>query len=178
MTDKIIITGCTCAGKTTLGEKIANRLSLAQIDLDEYYFLPNWREKSRDVFLEDVDNALRGKEGWVVSGNYNTLLKDTIWQQADTIIWLNYSLGVVLHRYFFRTYRRVVLKESCCGGNYETLERTFSKDSLFLWIFKSYWRRKERMKNWKAGFFADKKWVVLSNLKETSQYLEQLQACK
>ena len=176
MGKRIIITGCTCSGKTTLGKKIANMLSLHQIDLDDYHFLPNWVEKSKDVFLNDVNNAIHGKNGWVVSGNYNTLIKDTVWKEANLIIWLDYPLGLIIHRYFLRTFRRIFLKEPCCGENYETLERTFSKDSLFLWIFKSYWRRKERMKNWKQGIFADKKWVILSNLNETSLFISQLRS--
>ena len=176
MNEKIIITGCTCSGKTTLGKKIANRLSLHQIDLDDYHFLPNWVEKDKSTFLKDINVAIDGKDSWVVAGNYNTLVKDTIWKQANTIIWLDYPLGLVLHRYFIRTFRRVFYKEPCCGGNYETLSRTFSKDSLFLWIFKSYWYRKKRMKEWKEGLFASKNWIVLSNLKDTSQYLMQLRA--
>lgn len=176
MNDKIIITGCTCSGKTTLGKKIADVLSLPQVDLDEYHFLPNWVEKSKTKFLKDVNAAIEGKEGWVISGNYNTLVKDTVWKEANTIIWLDYPLGLIIHRYFLRTFRRVVLKEQCCGGNYETLGRTFSKESLFLWIFKSYWYRKKRMKEWKEGLFVSKKWIVLSNLKDTSEYLSHLQS--
>ena len=174
MNERIIITGCTCAGKTTLGRKLSQKLSLPQIDLDEYHFLPNWKEKDKGQFLKDVNTALEGKEGWIVSGNYNTIVKDTVWKQSNKIIWLDYPLGLVLHRYFLRTFRRVVFKEPCCAGNYETLGRTFSKDSLFLWIFKSYWRRRRRMNDWRKGPFADKQWIVLDNPRDASLLLNTL----
>jgi shikimate kinase len=41
MNRKIIITGTTCTGKTTLGKKLAKVYSIKQIDLDDFHFLPN-----------------------------------------------------------------------------------------------------------------------------------------
>jgi len=170
----MIITGTTCTGKTTLGKKLAHHFSTIQIDLDEYHFLPNWVEKEKSRFVKDVLSAIDKKEDWIVTGSYQTIFKDTLWQDATTIIWLDYSLHVILRRYFVRTYRRVVLKEKCCGENYETLSRTFSKDSLFIWIFKSYWRRKERMKQWMKNEFSEKKWIVFKRPKEATKFLAQL----
>ena len=174
MTGKTIITGTTCTGKTTLGKKLADKFSIVQVDLDEYHFLPNWVEKEKSQFKKDVFSALEKHENWIVSGNYNSIFKDTLFRQADRIIWLDYNLGVILRRYCVRTFRRVVYKEKCCGDNYETLGRTFSSDSLFLWIFKSYWRRKQRMKQWKANDFSDKEWIVFQNPRQTRRFLTEL----
>lgn len=174
MTNKIIITGTTCTGKTTLGRKISNKLSLFQVDLDEYHYLPNWVEKENSVFINDVLNAIDNKEGWVVSGSYQSILKDTVWRRTETIVWLDYPLYVILGRYFKRTFRRVVYKEKCCGENYETLGRTFSKNSLFLWIFKSYWAKKRRLDKWMNDDFSDKEWIVLSHPRKATKFLAQL----
>jgi adenylate kinase family enzyme len=174
MERKIIVTGVTCTGKTTLGRKISEQLSIFQVDLDEYHFLPNWIEKEKPVFVKDVLNALSGRKSWVVSGSYQSLLKDTVWKQVDTIVLLDYPLHVILRRYFVRTFRRVFLKEKCCGENYETLRRTFSKNSLFLWIFKSYWAKKERMKQWMQHDFSEKEWIVLEHPNQVTKFLAQL----
>ncbi len=163
MKRKIIITGTTCTGKTTLGRKLSRDLSILHVDLDDLYFLPNLIEKEKEQFVKDVTSEVEGKEEWIVTGSYQTVLKDTLWQEASVIIWLDYSLNLIVRRYFIRTFKRVVFREKCCGENYETLKRTFSKNSLFLWIFKSYWRRKDRMINWKSGEFAHKEWIVLRN---------------
>jgi adenylate kinase family enzyme len=174
MNQKIIITGATCSGKTTLGKKLSDQLAMIQVDLDAYHFLPNWVEKEKSVFVNDVLNAIEGKERWIVTGSYQSILKDTVWQQADTIILLDYPLYVILRRYFARTYRRVVYKEKCCGENYETLGRTFSKNSLFLWIFKSYWRKKKRMKKWMSEDFSAKEWIVLKHPRNATKFLAQV----
>lgn len=174
MNTKMIITGTTCTGKTTLGKKLSEHFDIMQVDLDEYHFLPNWVEKEQSVFKKDVLSITNSEANWIVTGSYQTIFKDSLWKDASVIIWLDYNLGVILYRYFKRTYRRVFLKEKCCGENYETLGRTFSKDSLFLWIFKSYWRRKERMKKWMKDEFPEKEWIVLKRPKETTKYLTQL----
>ncbi|MCG1036659.1 AAA family ATPase [Polaribacter sargassicola] len=163
MIKKIIITGTTCTGKTTLGKKLSKEFFLQQIDLDDIHFLPNWVEKEKTLFVKEVSEELNKYKEWIVSGSYQSLLKDTLWQEANIIIWLDYPLNLILRRYFIRTYKRIVLKEKCCGENYETLSKTFSKESLFLWIFKTYWKRKKRMHHWKENLFPHKKWVVLNN---------------
>ncbi|PQJ78531.1 AAA family ATPase [Polaribacter porphyrae] len=166
MDRKIIITGTTCTGKTTLGKKLAKEFNISQIDLDDFHFLPNWIEKEKAVFVKDVIAETEKHKEWIVSGSYQSLLKDTIWQEATLIVWLDYPLSLILRRYFIRTYRRIVLKEKCCGENYETLSKTFSKESLFLWILKTYWHRKRRMKDWKENDFSHKEWMILKNPKE------------
>ncbi len=171
MTKKIIITGTTCTGKTTLGRKLAEETSISQIDLDNLHFLPNWVEKDKKLFVKEVNDEIKELNSWIVTGSYQSLLKDTVWQEASTIIWLDYSLNLILRRYFIRTWRRVIFKEKCCGDNYETLGRTFSKESLFLWIFKSYWRRKERMNDWMNGIFSHKEWIVLKSPKEEKKLM-------
>lgn len=174
MDRKIIITGTTCTGKTTLGAKLSRHLNIPQIDLDDLYFLPNWVEKERHIFINDVANAIKNKAEWIVSGSYQSVLKDSIWQEATHIVWLDYLLNLILRRYFIRTYRRIVLKEKCCGENYETLAKTFSKESLFLWIFKTYYKRKQRLKSWKNGMFSHKKWIVLTMTNEEKNLYKEL----
>ena len=49
---KIIITGTTCTGKTTLGKKLSVEFGIFHIDLDDIHFLPNWVEKENDEFVK------------------------------------------------------------------------------------------------------------------------------
>lgn len=172
MDRKIIITGSTCSGKTTLGKQLSNDISIPQIDLDELHFLPNWVEKDKSIFVQDVVVATKGLDDWIITGNHQSLMKDTILQEAPIIVWLDYPLHLIIRRYFIRTWRRVVYKEKCCGENYETLGRVFSKESLFLWIFKSYWQRKSRMNNWMNNIFSHKEWIVLRNPKEEKRLID------
>ena len=174
MNRKIIITGTTCTGKTTLGKKISQEFNIPQIDLDDLHFLPNWIEKENDVFVNDVNLEIAKHQEWIVTGSYQSVLKESVWQQAHLIVWLDYPLHLILRRYFIRTFKRVFLKEKCCGENYETLGRTFSKESLFLWIFKSYWVRKKRNNKWIKEDFSHKKWMILKSPKKVNKLREVL----
>lgn len=40
----------------------------------------------------------------MVAGNYGAV-RDLLWPRADTIVWMDYSLPLVLHRLTARTYR-------------------------------------------------------------------------
>ena len=166
MNKKIIITGTSCTGKSTLGKKLAEELYVNQIDLDDLHFLPNWVEKEDEQFIKEVNDAVDNLDNWIVSGSYQTVLKDTLWEKASVIVWLDYPLNLILRRCFIRTFRRIIYKEMCCGENYETLSRMLFKENMFVWIFKTYWKRKKRLKSWSNGIFAHKKWMVLNSPKE------------
>src|SRR5215813_3241988 len=93
---RIMIIGTTGSGKTTLASQLAKRLALSQVELDALYWNPQWTPASPEVFRERVSAALSG-ERWVVDGNYQ-LVRDLIWQRADTLIWLDYPLPLALWR--------------------------------------------------------------------------------
>ncbi len=163
---KIIITGTSCTGKTTLGRKLAEEFGITQIDLDDLHFLPNWVEKENDIFINEVNDIVDDLDDWIVSGSYQTVLKDTLWQKASVIVWLDYPLNLIFRRCCIRTFRRIVYKEKCCGENYESISRMLFTENMFVWILKTYWKRKRRLDSWSNGIFAHKNWIVLKNPKE------------
>ena len=173
MSRKIIITGTSCTGKTTLGKQLSKELSIVQIDLDDVHFLPNWVEKEDEQFIKEINDLVDELNEWIVSGSYQTVLKDTLWEKASVIVWLDYPLTLILRRCFIRTFRRIFYKEMCCGENYESFSRMLFEENMFIWIFKTYWKRKRRLKSWSKGLFAHKQWIVLTNPKEESK-LQQL----
>lgn len=169
MNRKIIITGTSCTGKTSLGKRLAKELSIIQIDLDDLHFLPNWVEKENDLFIKEVNDSVDTLDEWIVTGSYQTVLKDTLWKKASIIVWLDYPLNLILRRCFIRTFRRIFYKEMCCGENYESFSRMLFKENMFVWIFKTYWKRKERLKSWRNGQFSHKHFIVLNKTKEESK---------
>ena len=138
---RIAIVGSTGSGKTTLAEAIAQRLGLPHVEIDALHWDPGWREADPLVFRKRLSEALAGP-AWVVDGNY-AKVRDIIWPRADTLIWLELPLVVVLWRLFWRTLRRVVTREELWNGNKETFRGAFfSQDSLLVYVFKS--RKKHR----------------------------------
>jgi adenylate kinase family enzyme len=137
---RISVVGTSGSGKTTLARQISQRLAIPHIELDALYHEPNWAEAPTDVFRKRVQQALSG-DSWVVDGNY-TKVRDIVWSRADTVVWLDYSLPVIMKRLVRRTFQRVVMQEELWNGNRETWQTTFSRDSIILWALTTY--RKNR----------------------------------
>jgi hypothetical protein len=83
-----------------------------------------------------------GGDAWVVDGNYSKV-RDIVWSRVDTVVWLDFALPVIMGRLLWRTLRRVFSREELWSGNRERfLAQFFSRDSLFLWALRTYWRRR------------------------------------
>lgn len=176
-TTKILIVGTSCTGKTTLGKKLSSLLQIPYYDLDDFHWLPNWVEKDDAIFIEDIKKEILPTKRWIVGGGYTTLVKDLLWTEVDIIIWLDFSLALILTRFLKRTFRRILFKGECCNGNYETIYNSFvAKDNLFFWILRHYHNRKLKFNDWRTNEFKDKHWVVLKSAKEeksfASHYME------
>ena len=140
---RIVIIGTTSTGKSTLAEQLAGQLDLHCIDLDALHWEPNWQGASLDVFRARVTEATQSGR-WVVAGNYHTV-RDLLWPQAEIVIWLDYSLPLIFGRLWNRTWRRWWHQELLWGTNRENMWhhiKLWSEESLFHWLFKTYWRRK------------------------------------
>lgn len=138
---RIVVIGTTGSGKTTLASRLAQRLGCTHIEMDALHWEPNWTEAPTEVFRERVQKAAT-HERWVMDGNYS-VVRDIAWPAADTVVWLDYPLPVILWRLLRRTLRRVFLHEELWNGNRERFATQFlTPNSLFLWLFKTYWRRR------------------------------------
>lgn len=138
---RIVVVGTSGSGKTTLARQLGTLLGIPSVELDSLHWEPNWTPASPSVLWKRVDVALGG-DAWVVDGNYSKL-RDLTWGRADTIVWLDYSLWVIMTRLVQRTFRRVFLHEELWNGNQERLGNAlFSKDSILLWALQTY--RKNR----------------------------------
>jgi adenylate kinase family enzyme len=141
---RVVVVGVTSSGKSTLAERIATRFGLHYIELDALHWEPNWQEAPLDVFRDRVENALQQSEAWIVAGNYH-VVRDLVWPRAEAVIWLDYSFGRVLWQLTRRIFKRWWTQELLWGTNREPLLTHFkfwSQDSLYTWLFQTYWRRK------------------------------------
>jgi len=148
---RIVIVGTTSSGKSTLANRLADKIHAEFIDLDSLHWEPNWAEAPDEIFRERVEKATNSQpalseaeRGWVVAGNYH-VVRDIVWSRTQAIIWLDYPFHIVFWRLLKRTIRRVVTKEKLFSGNVENgwmHLKIWSQESLFHWLFKTYWRRK------------------------------------
>ncbi len=138
---RIAVIGVTGSGKTTLAAGLARALGLTHVELDALHWEAGWTEAPLPIFRARVEQALIAP-GWVTDGNYFKV-RDIIWSQADTVVWLDYAFLTCLWRLTRRSVRRAVRREELWNNNYESWRGLFlSKDSLFLWLFKTHPQRK------------------------------------
>jgi adenylate kinase family enzyme len=140
---RINVVGTSGSGKTTMAKQLARHLGVPHVELDALHWGPNWTEEPDEVFRERADLALRG-DSWTVDGNYHAV-RDIVWARADTVVWLDFSLPLILWRLTRRTFSRAVLNEEIWHGNKENLHtHFFTKDSLYLWVFQTYRQRRKQ----------------------------------
>src|SRR4051812_29513824 len=96
-----VVGGTSGAGKTPPAAALARRLGVPHIELDALHWGPNWTPIEPAVFRGRVAAAVEG-QGWVCDGNYSTV-RDLVWGRADTLVWLDYPMGLVFRRVLGRT---------------------------------------------------------------------------
>jgi adenylate kinase family enzyme len=144
---RVVIIGVTSSGKSTLAETLAKQFNMNFIELDALHWEPGWQEAPLDVFRARVQEATRA-ERWAIAGNYR-MVRDITWPKAEAVIWLDYPFLTVLGQLTRRTFRRWWNQELLWGTNRESLLnhlKLWSQESLFHWLFRTYWRRKREYK--------------------------------
>jgi len=130
------VIGTTGSGKTTLARQLGQTLGYASLDLDDVYYGPNWLVRPLAELRRDVTEFSRAP-AWVISGNY-PFLRDIVWSRADTLIWLDYPLHVVLKRLIGRTVREPISGKRTIGGNRVNGASNFwGRDSIWAWSAKA-----------------------------------------
>jgi adenylate kinase family enzyme len=137
---RIVVVGSTGAGKTSLATALASRLSIPHVELDALHWEAGWAPASTPAFRDRVSQALAG-DAWVVDGNYASV-RDLVWPRADSIVWLDYSLPLIMWRLTRRTVHRIRTRHELWNGNRERLGTVFSRESLYVWVFKTHGKRR------------------------------------
>ena len=97
MPTRIAVVGTTCAGKTTVAKRLAERRGVPHVELDALHWGPGWSEPSAEAFRERVQAALAG-EAWVADGAYHGKLGELVLERAELVVWLDPPLPTVLRR--------------------------------------------------------------------------------
>ena len=141
---RIAVIGASGSGKTSLGRSLAALLELPYVELDALHHGPNWTEASSEELQAAVLRELeRHEEGWVIDGNYERKIGDLVVERADTVVWLDLPLALILLRLLRRTAGRIVRRTELWNGNRETIRNAlFSRDSLFAWTVRSHGRHR------------------------------------
>ena len=129
-------------GKTTFGRALAERLGVPFVELDALNHGPNWTEASPAELRAKVEPVV-AQDAWVIDGGYLSKLGDLVLARADTVVWLDQSLPLVLFRLIRRSVRDIVTQRDLFNGNCRTWRVAFfTRDSLVSWAVKTHFRRR------------------------------------
>ncbi|HZE29573.1 MAG TPA: shikimate kinase [Gaiellaceae bacterium] len=168
---RVNVKGSSGSGKTTFGQELAERLGVPYVELDALHHGPNWSEPTDEEFRARVREAMAAApDGWVIDGNYEAKLGDTLISAADTIVWLDLPLGLKLRRVARRTGTRIRDDVELWNGNKESWRNAlWGRDSLFAWLIRGHFRHRS---TWPALYADDPRFVRLRSVEEAREWLD------
>ena len=171
---RIQIVGSIGSGKTSLGKKLSKKMGIPHFELDTLFWLPGWKIRPFDEIFE-LAYVQADKPAWIICGNFS-FLKHVTLDEADTIVWLDYPFWVCFWQTLKRAISNIVKQKKCCNGNQETFGRLFfSKNSILLWMIRTFKRRNKRYAFLiKDPMYKDKTFVRLQSHKETAQWFKSI----
>ncbi len=169
---RIAIVGWSGSGKTTLARQLAEKYQLQFVEIDQLFWQPGWTGTSTNHFRQKVKQALSG-DHWVVD-NYFIEIRDIVWQQADLIIWLDYSMPLCVWRTIKRTLSDYFNQAETWGGNRLSIGAFFNGNPSLLWwgwhIFKT--RPRHYPSIFQAPQYAHVNVIRLRSPQATKQWLQ------
>lgn len=145
---RVLFHGVTGSGKSTAALALGARLDLpVHLVDDEFGWLPGWTPRPK-AEARGLAAAVAAQPEWVFDSAYSSFI-DLVHPTSEVVIGLDYPRLVSLSRLLRRTLVRVVRRGPVCNGNVETLARTLDRDSIFVWHFRSFARKRRRLCAWR-----------------------------
>ena len=171
---RILVYGVTGSGKSTLAEQISVATGIPWHAVDEQTWRPGWTEVPTDEQRRTIQ-AICAEPTWILDTAYGKW-SDVPLSRAEVVVALDYPRWFSLLRLVRRTLSRLVRRTPVCNGNYETWRRATSpRDSIVGWHFRSFGRKRSRIRAWAADP-AGPAVLVLRSRRATRIFLAQLRS--
>jgi adenylate kinase family enzyme len=146
--ERILVYGVTGSGKTRLAERISDATGIPWHAVDDLTWEPGWIEVPDDEQRKRIA-AICAEERWVLDTAYGRWLEIPL-ARVELIVALDYPRWLSLSRLVRRSVIRAIDGKPICNGNRESFRNIFSRRSIIGWHFKSFSRKRERIRAWAA----------------------------
>lgn len=163
---RVLILGCSGAGKTTLSLALAERAGLPVIHLDKHYWRAGWVEPPKEEWRDEVA-GLTARPEWIMDGNYGGTVVQRL-AVADTAIVLDFPTAICLWRVMKRIaagYGRT--RPDLADGCPEQIDLAFLR-------YVATFRRNQRPRLMSALATFPGRTIVLARPSEAREFLENL----
>ena len=133
----------TGSGKTTLARRLGELTGIPWHEADQLTWEPGWVQVSDEEQRSRIQ-AICDQDAWILDTAYGKWI-DVPLARAELIVALDYPRWVSLGWLIKRTLARATDREPVCNGNQESWKLMFSRDSILLWHFKSFRRKRARI---------------------------------
>ena len=168
MPSRILVYGVTGAGKTTLARRISAVTGIPWYSVDDLTWEPDWVPVPEDEQRHRIE-AICATENWILDTAYGEWL-DLPLARVELIVALDFPRWVSLSRLIRRTVVRAIDGREMCNGNRESFRHMVSPDSIVVWHFKSFSRKRRRIRGWETDPTAPET-VRLVSPKEVERWL-------
>lgn len=145
---RVMVYGVTGSGKTTVAARLAGRTGLPWWAIDDLTWEPGWTPVPADEQRRRV-SAICAGERWIIDHGYGAWL-DVPLGRADLIVALDLPRWVSLPALVIRSVSNVITGRPTCNGNRETWRTLIGHDSIVRWHFRSFARKRARIRGWVA----------------------------
>ena len=129
-----------------LAARLADATKMEWHSVDDLTWEPGWVEVPGDEQRRRIQQICERPE-WILDTAYGRWL-DVPLRYAQLIVALDYPRWFSLQRLVRRTVTRLFDRRLICNGNRESLRELFSRHSLIVWHFRSFNRKRQRIRRW------------------------------
>ncbi len=98
---KIVIVGVSASGKTTFARKLSDVLKLPFIPMDSIMWKPGWNYIGDEATVQKL-REVSARSEWIIEGYITKSARTFLFEQADVVIYLDYSPLTSSLRYILR----------------------------------------------------------------------------
>lgn len=163
---KTAVIGYSGSGKSTLSGRLSKLYGCPCLYLDRVQFEPGWKERDREEARSLVKAFMDQEVSWVIDGNYEKFWQERRLEEADQILFFNFSrarcLYQALKRYF---HYRGTVRKSAADGCEEKMDLEF-----ILWLLRDGRTKERRQHNQDIWNRYREKCVVFHNRKDVTRW--------